>query len=337
MDRTSYFKTIASVVIIILGLYLVYPVIPGLVGGFVLSYTFFPFYIRIFNKTKRKTISAGITTLFISAPVIAALVYIFYKALSELDLVIDILKTHSFMSFLSLFGIDITGSPLYEFILQTFPQIVNLTVIFSGIMGQMPITFLNMAILFLSLFYFLSERETIQEFIRKIIPTSYQSDLIEILKPTKDVIDGLIYGNVVNAMATGFFAIIGFTVLGVPYSFLLGLIVALASLLPVVGPWTVFIPLGAYYIALGNYFRGIALLVYGILVLEILYNRYIQCKIYEKQPQLHPFILLIGLLGGLYMLGPIGLIYGPIIIGLLKGVGEGVIKEATQKKRFFRR
>jgi predicted PurR-regulated permease PerM len=336
MDRTIYFKTVASVAIIILGVYLVYPVIPGLIGGFVLSYSFFPVYIRIYNKTKIKTISAGITTLFISAPVIAALIYTFYNALSELDLVIDILETHSFISILTLFGIDITGSPLYEFVLETFPQIVNLTVTFSGIMNQVPLTLLNMTILFLSLFYFLSEKESIEDFVTKIIPSSYQKDLIEILKPTKDVIDGLIYGNVVNAMATGFLAIIGFTVLGVPYSFLLGLLVALASLLPIIGPWAVFIPLGAYYLALGNYFRGFALLIYGILVLEILYNRYIQCKFYQKQPQLHPFILLIGLFGGLYMLGPIGIIYGPIIIGLLKGVGEGMIKEATQKKRFFR-
>jgi predicted PurR-regulated permease PerM len=36
------------------------------------------------------------------------------------------------------------------------------------------------------------------------------------------------------------------------------------------------------------------------------------------------------------MLGPIGLLYGPIIIGLLKAVAEALIKENVYKRRFFR-
>ncbi|MCC7571935.1 MAG: AI-2E family transporter [Candidatus Methanofastidiosum sp.] len=336
MDKLSYIKIAISIVILVSGIYLVYPIIPGLIGGFVFAYTFLPIYNRIFSKIKRNNISAAFTTLFISTPILVALLYALFKALSELDVVIEILRTQSYISILSFFGINIPESPAYEFILQTFSQIIDITALFSKTMSQLPLTLLNMVILFLALYYFLSERESIEEFIRKIMPTSYHKDLIEILQPTKKVIDGLIYGNIMNAMVTGLLAIIGFTLLGVPYSFLFGLLVFLASLLPLIGSWIVFVPLAVYYINLGNYFKGFGLLIYCVVVLTILYNHYLYPKFRDKESELHPFIILIGLFGGFYMLGPIGLLYGPIIIGLIIGVAETITKEATSKRRFFR-
>ena len=336
MDKIAYIKIVISIIILLMGVYLVYPIIPGLIGGFVFAYTFSPVYNRIFNRTKRKSLSAIFTTLFISAPILVTLLYAFYKALAELDAVNEILRTHSYLSIINIFGIHIEDSPFYGFITQTFPQIVNISELFSKTMGQLSLTLLNMVILFLALYYFLEERESIESFIHKIIPPSYYKDMLEILQPTKSVINGLIYGNIMSAMITGLLAIIGFALLGVPYSFLLGLLVGLSSFLPVIGPWTVFVPLGVYYLFLGEYLRGVILLIYGVAVLGMLYDLCIYPRFCEKDSQLHPFIILIGLFGGLYMLGPIGLLYGPIIIGLLKGVAEGVIKETTQKRRFFR-
>ena len=53
MDKISYVKIIIGILIILLGAYLVYPVIPGLIGGLVLAYTFFLFIIK-YMKNKKK-------------------------------------------------------------------------------------------------------------------------------------------------------------------------------------------------------------------------------------------------------------------------------------------
>ena len=336
MDKISYIKITIAVIILLMGLYLVYPIIPGLVGGFVFAYAFLPVYDRIFKKTKRNGLSAALTTLFVSAPILITILYAFFKALSELRTITEILKSSSSGSILGLFGINISDSPFYGFITETFPQLVNLTEIFSRTMHELPLTLLNILILFLALYYFLHERIVIEEFISKMMPTSYHKDLLEILQPTKKVINGLIYGNVMSAIIIGLLATIGFLVMGVPYSFLLGLLVGLAALMPVAGPWLVYIPVGVYYLLLGDLFRGLVLLAFGVAVLGVLYNFYIFPKLGGKQAQLHPFIVLIGFLGGAYMLGPVGLLYGPIILGLLKGLAEGIIKESSSKKRFFR-
>jgi len=36
------------------------------------------------------------------------------------------------------------------------------------------------------------------------------------------------------------------------------------------------------------------------------------------------------------MFGALGILYGPIILGLLKGLTEGMFKESTMKRKFFK-
>ncbi len=336
MDKLTYIKIIVSIIIIILGIYLVYPIIPGLIGGFVFAYAFLPVYYKIFDETTNKKLSAVLTTLFVSAPLLLTIIYAFYQALAELRAVTQIVERDAPYSLVDFFGVDITESPFYEFITQTFPDFINLSDLFSRAVSQLPLTLLNILILFLALYYFLHERENIENYFKNIMSPDHHRDLVEILEPTKKVINGLIYGNVMSAIVTGLVATIGFLVLGVPYSFLLGLLVGIAALLPVVGPWTIYLPIGFYFLLIGDLFRGFALLAFGVAFLGVLYNFYIFPKLGGRQAKLHPFIVLIGFLGGAYMLGPIGLLYGPIILGLLRGLAEGIIKETSLKRKFFR-
>ncbi|MEN6379262.1 MAG: AI-2E family transporter [Methanofastidiosum sp.] len=336
MDKITYIKITISVIVLLMGIYLIYPIIPGLIGGFVFAYAFLPVYNRIFIKTKRNGLSAALTTLFVSAPILLTIFYALFKALSELEVITGLLKNTSSVSILNIFGIDVTESPFYGFITETLPTLVNLQDVFSSSMHELPLTLINLLFLFLALYYFLHEKIVIEEFIRKIMPPHYHKDLLEILEPTNKVINGLIYGNVMSAMIIGLLATIGFLALGVPYSFLLGLLVGLAGLLPVIGPWTIYLPIAFYFFLIGDIFRGLILLIFGVVILTLLYNFYIFPKLGGKQAQLHPFIVLIGFLGGAYMLGPVGILYGPIILGLVKGLAEGIIKESSSKKRFFR-
>ena len=336
MDRISYIKIGISIAIILMGVYLVYPLLSGLIAGFVLSYAFLPVYHFLFAKTKRKSLSAWLTTLFVSAPILLTLLYVTIKAVRELDTVSEILSGRSVTSVLHLLGIDLTQFPFYGFITENIPPIVDFSQIFSRTLDNLPLTFMNLAVLFLSIYYFLSEREKIDEYICKIMPSLYRKDLLEILEPTRKIINGLIYGNIMTAFVTGFLATIGFIVLGVPYASLLGILVGIFALLPVNGPLIVFIIVGIYYLIIGELFRGATLLLYGVAFLGVLYQIYISPKFGKNQSQLHPFIVLLGFLGGLYVMGPIGLLYGPIILGLLKGVSETIFKEATTKRRFFR-
>lgn len=336
MDRITLIKLVIVVSILLLGIYLVYPIIPGIIGGLIFSYAFTPVYNFIYKKLKMRSLSAALTTLFISAPFIITLLYGFYKAIEQLTFVTQILEKETPTTIFDLLGLEVETSPFYGLISETFPQIINISDFFSSTMGQLPLTLMNVIVLFLSLFYFLSEKDKVENYFEKIVPDRYKKDILEILGPTRAVINGLIYANVMSAMIIALLATIGFLVIGVPYSFLLGLLTGLAALLPVVGPWTIFLPVGFYYILVGEIVQGLAILLYGVVALFILYNFYIFPKLGGNQAQLHPFIVLVGFLGGAYMFGALGILYGPIILGLLKGLAEGIFKEPTVKRKFFK-
>ena len=336
MDRITLTKLVITISILLLGIYLIYPIIPGILGGLIFSYAFTPVYNFIYKKLKMRSVSAALTTLFVSAPFLITLLYGFYKAVEQLTFITQVLEKETPTTIFDFLGLDVHGSPFYGVISETFPQIINISDFFSSTMGQLPLTLMNVVVLFLSLFYFLSEKERVENYFERIVPKKYRRDLIEILGPTKTVINGLIYANVMSAMIMAFLATIGFLVIGVPYSFLLGLLTGFAALLPVVGPWTIFLPVGFYYILIGEIVQGLAVLTYGVIALFVLYNFYIFPKLGGNKAQLHPFIVLVGFLGGAYMFGALGILYGPIILGLLKGLTEGIFKESKMKRKFFK-
>ncbi|NYT04056.1 MAG: AI-2E family transporter, partial [Candidatus Methanofastidiosa archaeon] len=155
MDRITLIKLVVVISILLLGIYLVYPIIPGIIGGLIFSYAFTPVYNFIYKKLKMRSLSAALTTLFISAPFIITLLYGFYKAIEQLTFVTQLLEKETPTTIFDLLGLEVETSPFYGLISETFPQIINISDFFSSTMGQLPLTLMNVVVLFLSLFYFL--------------------------------------------------------------------------------------------------------------------------------------------------------------------------------------
>jgi len=86
-------------------------------------------------------------------------------------------------------------------------------------------------------FYFLSDGRRIRhEFIR-LFPSSGQQQLNYLMDSFHQIMFAFIKGQVMLGTLTGAYMFIVYSVLHVPYAFLLGCIFALAELLPVVGTW----------------------------------------------------------------------------------------------------
>ena len=336
MDRVTALKIIITVSILFLGFYLVYPIIPGILGGLIFSYAFSPVHNFINEKINMKTISAALTTLFVSAPFLITLFYVFYNAILQLSFIAELVRKETPTTLFDLLGIEVDSVPFHEIMYETFPYLTDVSAFFSNAIGQIPLIVMNGTVLFLSLFYFLNEKDRVETYVDRMIPESYKEDLLEILRPTKRVVSGLIYANIMCSMIIAVLATIGYLLIGVPYSFLLGLLTGLSALMPIIGPWAIFLPLGFYYILVGGVVKGFIILVYGFVALFILYNFYIFPKFGGYKARLHPFIVLIGFLGGAYMFGVIGLLYGPIILGLLKGLAEGIFKVPSVERKFFK-
>jgi predicted PurR-regulated permease PerM len=127
----------------------------------------------------------------------------------------------------------------------------------------------------------------------------------------------------------GIVAVIGFTLFGLPYAILAGFLVMIFSILPVVGPGTVYIPVGIWLILRGEINTGVCLMIYGLAIGGFL-DYVIRPYYAGRWSAVHPLIILLGIFGGLFVLGPSGFIVGPIllmlIMAVIQGAGSGFIK-----------
>src|SRR5690242_9595891 len=86
------------------------------------------------------------------------------------------------------------------------------------------------------------------------------------------VIRATIMGTVVIALVQGVMGGIAFALAGVPAAVLWGALMALLSLLPVVGSALVWGSIALYFLVTGAIVKGVALIVFGVVVIGLVDN-----------------------------------------------------------------
>jgi predicted PurR-regulated permease PerM len=153
----------------------------------------------------------------------------------------------------------------------------------------------------------------------------------ELFESTNEMVWAVLKGHVAVAVVQGIVAGIGLFVVGVPNP--LGLTVAMMFLavVPVVGVSPV---LGGavLYLALHGQLLSAAFVVWGFTAVAVT-DDYLRVWLIGEETSIHGALILVGVAGGTYLLGVMGLFVGPILVGLLKvtvdvfgshyGVGHG--------------
>ena len=124
----------------------------------------------------------------------------------------------------------------------------------------------------------------------------------------------VVFGIVLTALAQGILAGLGYWVAGLEAPALWGVITALVSLIPFVGP-VVWIGLSLNLLANGDTGAALGLFLWGALVVSWIDNLIRPLVI--SGPTKIPFLLVfLGVLGGLHAFGLIGLFLGPVLLAV---------------------
>jgi predicted PurR-regulated permease PerM len=115
------------------------------------------------------------------------------------------------------------------------------------------------------------------------------------------------------ALIQGTAAGIGYWIFGLADPVFWGLVTAFASIIPIAGSTLVWTPASILIIATGNFWMGLGLIAYGVLVIINIDNiaRFI---IQKKFADVHPLITVFGVIIGLNLFGLPGLIFGPLML-----------------------
>ncbi|TWT98138.1 putative inner membrane protein [Botrimarina colliarenosi] len=105
-----------------------------------------------------------------------------------------------------------------------------------------------------------------------------------------------------------------------PPVFLLTVLTMTLAIVPFVGATAVWLPVALWvYFVQGDFWPAIGLAIYGFAVVSSIDNL-IKPLVLHGQSNLHPLLALLSVLGGLQLLGPIGILVGPMLVAFLQAL-----------------
>jgi len=135
-----------------------------------------------------------------------------------------------------------------------------------------------------------------------------------ILNISKSTLISVVYGILGTALLQGALAAIGFWVAKVPGATFLGLMTFFLSFIPM-GPPLLWLPASIWLYAEGNTNMGIFLAIWGTLVISSVDN-FLKPYFISRNSDMPLLLTLLGVLGGMFAFGFIGVFIGPTILAV---------------------
>ncbi|MEI8327952.1 MAG: AI-2E family transporter [Candidatus Taylorbacteria bacterium] len=310
----------------------------------VLTYPIYMMSLRMLGEGKlRKNLAAFITVLFILIVIIVPLFFLAGSIYNEIQTLyasltdegsrshlIDVLNTFSQSLSNKVFGV----LPAYSFDSFNMTEYMksglellfaNLDNIFSSLaeVAGYALVFL------LALFYFLRDGASL---IRRVLSWSPElnSNYTFVVRSVRRGVNSIFVGSLVVGILQGVSTGLAFAAFGIPAPALWGTVAAIASLVPGFGTSLIILPGVAYLMFAGQYVYAAGLLVWGYAAILLL-DHTLGPILVNKGVHVHPFLVLMSVLGGLVTFGFVGLFLGPLILVFLFTLLD-IYKVTAEKK-----
>lgn len=201
------------------------------------------------------------------------------------------------------------------------------------VVGQSTVRlFVSVMLMLYVLFFFLKDGHTIIERLIQILPLGDARE-VQLFGRVAEVVRATIKGTFVISAIQGIIGGIAFALLGVNGAVVWGVLMAILSLLPVVGAILVWGPAAAILVANGDTGKGIALVVIGFGVIGLVDNL-LRPVLVGRDTRMPDYLILLATLGGLALFGATGLVIGPLIAALFITLWE-MFEEAYGDREYL--
>ena len=165
-----------------------------------------------------------------------------------------------------------------------------------------------------TLFYLLRDGEEALASLRLWIPLSPE-EANQVFSKISETISATLYGHLLASAVQGLLGGLMFWWLGLPAPLMWGTVMALLSVIPVLGAFLIWIPAALFLLLKGSWIKAVILLIWGNFVVGLADNLLYPFLV-GKKVRLHPVPVFFAILGGLFTFGVSGLILGPLILAV---------------------
>jgi predicted PurR-regulated permease PerM len=323
MEQEIFKKVSIFVVLgflVALSVLILWPIASAIVIGLILSYIFFPVYKKIHSFVKNENLSAAIVILlvifliliplWVLLPVIVKQIFDIYLYLQKIN-IIETLRSIFPSLTQTEFSVDFATS-FNNFISNMASGILTTL---SKFILDLPNLLLKSAVVLFVFFFGMRDAEIFVNYAKSLSPFSKSAEE-ELSDKFKGITNSVIYGFFVVGILQGILTGIGLFIFGVPQALLLTLLAVMVSIIPILGSWLIWAPASIYLFISGKIFFGIALVIYGAIIISWIDN-IIRPYIVARRVKISSAVILVGMIGGLLVFGILGFIMGPLILSYL--------------------
>jgi len=330
--RRMMVTTALFVIILVLFLWMVRTVIIATILGIIVAMYMRPVYLWLHRHVPNRVVSGTLTLLLLIGPVVALTIYSYDEIADVATYVsahreeiadkIDVsLRRLPFMQSAS------TGAVVKNYVVAASNYGTNLL---TGIRSAITSVAVAATIFLFTAYYVMTDADRIMEYIRERIPPRY-GDLSTALETN---VRGVLYGAIYSTFLTQTIkSVIVFAMnlaFHVPLAGVLAIISFIIGFFPIVGSWSVYVPVAGWLAVFQNApGQALAMVLIGFTVNTIYISTFLRPKIAaERSKVLNFYWMLVALITGVYTFGLVGILLGPMLIGLLKAILDTITSQS---------
>ncbi|WP_137285528.1 AI-2E family transporter [Halorussus salinisoli] len=319
MNLSKGFLLALVAALLVLSVVLIQPFLQYVLGAVLLAYVLYPLQVRVEAYTSPMVAALSLVVLAV-AGFVAPFVVVFWTVADSAERILQDFDADAMQIELIEARIeDLTGREV-----DIAGELVGSgreigTVVFersTEAFGTITFHLIGIALALFLIYYLLKDgTELLDWFYRTIpLPMDIQRDLYAEIN---DVMWGVLFGHIFVGIVQGVVAGVGLAVTGVPNAVFWTAVMIVLAMVPLVGAIPVWGGAVVYLYLTGESLLAVGLFVYSVIVVGLT-DDYLRPFAVDRYAKLNPAVILLGILGGAYAFGVMGLFFGPVVLGALK-------------------
>jgi predicted PurR-regulated permease PerM len=329
--RRMMVTTILFVIIVVLFLWMVRTVIIAAILGVIVAMYMRPVYLWLLRHVPHKVTAATITLLMLIVP-IAALTFYSYEEIADVAAYVSehqdeiATKIDASLHRLPFLQSAKTGDAVKHYVIVASNYGTN---VLGGLRAAITSLAIAATIFVFTVYYVLGDAEDIQRYLHSSIPPRYGELSTALESNVRGVLYGAIYSTFLTQTIKSIIIFLMCLAFRVPLSGVLAILSFIFGFFPIVGSWSVYVPVAGWLaIFADSPGKGLAMVLIGFFVNTIYISTFMRPKIAaERSKVLNFYWMLVALITGVYTFGLVGILLGPMLIGLLKAILDTITSQ----------
>ncbi|MBS3081451.1 AI-2E family transporter [Candidatus Pacearchaeota archaeon] len=329
-------RIFAALILIILGIasfMIIKPIALSIFAGLILAYVFSPLYKKVYRIIRERNTATTLICILVFILILLPLWFFIPIIIQQIFDLFNLSQNIDFSAIIK--GLFPSSQADFQ------EKLTTLVIQFTGNMAssifsyfitllqELPSLLLNLAVVLFVFFFALRDQENLKEFISGISPFRKDKEAILVTR-FKDITSSIIYGYIIVGILQGLALGLGLLIFGVPRALILTILGIFASMLPMVGPWFVWVPVAIGLFLTGKIGFAIAFSIYCLFFVSTIDN-ILRPYIVSRKTGVSSVVVLVGMIGGLFVFNILGLILGPLILSylllFLKAYKDGTLSD----------